>query len=85
MAKAEMMCPFSGKQCKECALYRGRHYYLCFCKQYRGYIKQSGSAELTRKDSTISRADPSKQFEVPPLKNTGVLDPFALPQKDINE
>ena len=26
------ICPFSGKICKECALYRGRHHYMCFSK-----------------------------------------------------
>jgi len=38
MAKTKMICPFSGKLCKECPQYRGRHYYLCFAKKYRGYL-----------------------------------------------
>ncbi len=33
-----MNCPFSGKGCKECSIYRGRHYFLCFSKRYRGVI-----------------------------------------------
>jgi hypothetical protein len=41
MAKIDMFCPFSYKLCAECPLYRGRHYYLCFCKKYRGYIGES--------------------------------------------
>ncbi len=41
MAKTEMLCPFTNKLCGECALYRGRHYYLSLCKQYRGYIGKS--------------------------------------------
>ena len=41
MAKTDMFCPFTNKLCNECALYRGRHYYLSFCKQYRGYIGES--------------------------------------------
>ena len=41
MAKTDMLCPFTHRLCKECALYRGRHYYLCFCKEYRGYIGES--------------------------------------------
>lgn len=36
MAKYKMICPFSGKACKECAVYRGRHYYLCYSAAYRG-------------------------------------------------
>jgi len=41
MAKINMLCPFSHRLCDECPLYRGRHYYLCFCKKYRGYIGES--------------------------------------------
>ncbi len=41
MAKTEMLCPFTNELCDECAIYRGRHYYLSFCKQYRGYIGES--------------------------------------------
>lgn len=42
MAKIDMVCPFSQRLCEECPLYRGRHYYLCFCEKYRGYIDQPG-------------------------------------------
>lgn len=38
MAKIAMLCPFNQKLCSECPLYRGRHYYLCFCEKYRGCI-----------------------------------------------
>ncbi len=41
MAKTNMLCPFTNRLCDECVLYRGRHYYLCFCKEYRGYIGES--------------------------------------------
>ena len=41
MAKINMLCPFSHRVCDECPLYRGRHYYLCFCEKYRGYIGKS--------------------------------------------
>jgi len=40
MAKINMVCPFSKKLCHECPIYRGRHYFLCFCEEYRGYIDQ---------------------------------------------
>ncbi|MFC1934049.1 hypothetical protein ACFLWC_04845 [Chloroflexota bacterium] len=42
MAKEDMTCPFSGKLCGDCALYRGRHYYLCFSKKYQGNLEKSG-------------------------------------------
>ncbi len=38
MAKTKMLCPFSKKLCKECAVYRGKHYFLCFQNKYRGYL-----------------------------------------------
>jgi molybdopterin converting factor small subunit len=37
MAKKSLLCPFSKGPCVECAIYRGRHYYLCFARDYRGY------------------------------------------------
>ena len=42
MAKAQMLCPFSEGLCKDCPVYRGRHYYLCFNKKYRGYLINKG-------------------------------------------
>jgi hypothetical protein len=40
MAKVKMMCPFSKTVCKDCPVYRGRHFYLCFCEKYRGSLPQ---------------------------------------------
>jgi hypothetical protein len=39
MAKKEMVCAFSDKSCKNCPLYIGRHYFLCFNPKYRGRLK----------------------------------------------
>lgn len=41
MTKASIVCPFSKKVCKECSFYRGRHYYLCYSKQYKKYLVNS--------------------------------------------
>ena len=38
MAKVAMTCPFSKRMCRDCAVYRGSHYYLCFKKEYRGCL-----------------------------------------------
>lgn len=38
MAKSKMLCPFTQGFCIECGQYRGRHYYLCDCEKYRGYL-----------------------------------------------
>ena len=29
------LCPFSRTVCRECAIYRGRHFELCACHNYR--------------------------------------------------
>jgi hypothetical protein len=50
MAKIDMLCPFTQRLCDECALYRGRHYYLSSCKQCRGYI---GESKENTKSGTI--------------------------------
>lgn len=41
MAKTKVVthkvkCPFSGRACINCAVYRGRHFNLCFQDHYRG-------------------------------------------------
>jgi hypothetical protein len=61
MAKIDMLCPFSKKLCRECPLYRGRHYYLCFSTKYRGYL---GEREKDVDKKIESRGiDP--EFEMP--------------------
>ena len=63
MAKTRMICPFTKKVCKECPLYRGRHYYLCFNPRYRGHLNESdqASAEVNTSISTPGRVErPSK-------------------------
>jgi len=33
--KETPVCPFSGRACKECAVYRGRHFELCSSRNVR--------------------------------------------------
>ena len=82
MAKVEMLCPFSGKKCKECAMYRGRHYYLCFSNNYRGHLKDSPLAEENRKYPACF-ADFEERLEMPARLSKKTIDPFTLPMKDI--
>ena len=84
MAKTRMMCPFSNKLCEECALYRGRHYYLCFCKKYRGYLDES--EEVTRVNILpASGTSSNDKFEMPSVISTSAIDPFTVALKDIRE
>ena len=77
MAKERMICPFSNRICEECPLYRGRHYYLCFYKKYRGYL---GKPEETDKGNSplVSEARSNKKFEIPSLFPANAIDPFAI-------
>ena len=63
MAKTKMLCPFSKELCRECPQYRGRHYYLCYCTKYRGYL--GDRVNESGKKTGNSRVDP--KFETPPL------------------
>ena len=41
MAKLDFLCPITQVLCKDCSLYRGRHYSMPFCKLYRERSKNS--------------------------------------------
>jgi hypothetical protein len=74
MAKEKMLCPFSGKLCQECPLYRGRHYYLCFNKSYRGHLENA--------DEAAEEKDPAEPVWAP-AKMPSAVDPFQRPMADI--
>jgi hypothetical protein len=78
MAKTRMICPFSGVMCKDCPVYRGRHYFLCFCEKYRGHLAESGKAPPP------SRTSSNGKLEIPPkVKALNVLDPFKFDLFDV--
>jgi hypothetical protein len=81
MAKEEMLCPFSGKLCRECPLYRGRHYYLCFSKKYRGHLEKPEGATGGANPGT-SEAETDERFDAP-AKMPSAIDPFKRPLEDI--
>ncbi len=61
MAKTKMLCPFTNKLCRECPMYRGRHYFLCFHVKYRGHLGDSGKRPKIRTWQTASQP----KFEMP--------------------
>jgi hypothetical protein len=77
VAKTRMVCPFSGRLCEECSLYRGRHYFLCFCKKYRGYLDGSGET-AQRAVSPASGFSSPRRFEIPLIKPGRAIDPFDM-------
>ena len=74
MAKKEMVCPFVSRLCKNCAIYIGRHYYLCFSAHYRGNKDRERSATHEGRGSDFDTGA-KRYFEMPALK-AGTLDPF---------
>jgi hypothetical protein len=66
MAKNPMRCPFSNKLCTECAVYRGRHYYMCTNKKYRGYIKPNNEIIFNHESSMFNQE-----------AVTGLLEPWS--------
>jgi hypothetical protein len=68
MAKTKMLCPFSGGLCKDCPVYRGRHFYLCFYPKYRGCLNKKG------KIPPVLRRGYNGKFEMPSLPR--VKDPY---------
>ena len=86
MAKTKMICPFLGEPCIECAFYRGRHYYLCFCDKYRGYVAQPTAPLVLSGESRgidPHKAQPSSHFDIPLKIPAKALDPFTRDLNDI--
>lgn len=44
--RARRVCPFTGGKCVRCALYRGRHYNLCFT----GHLQDTNDLKKSKKD-----------------------------------
>jgi len=74
MAKRKMLCPFSSRLCRDCPVYRGRHYALCFSESYRGYL--GGQGERARRQVRPSFEAQSKDRIVVPV--IGVRRPLDL-------
>jgi hypothetical protein len=60
MTKVAMLCPFSKGRCIECAVFRGRHYGLCFKTRY-----EARDDEVTKTKAYAARKLDTK-WEVPP-------------------
>jgi hypothetical protein len=83
MAREDMLCPFTGKLCRECPLYRGRHYYLCFSKKYRGHLEKLEEA-VKGDNPDASETNYDDHFK-PLTKMPSAIDPFKRPLPDIKE
>jgi hypothetical protein len=84
MAKREMICPFSGRLCEECPLYRGRHYFMCFCDRYRGHLNDTAGNGGTDKPLAAGLWS-AEIFEFPGIKPRSAIDPFVMTEIDSKE
>ncbi len=64
MATQMMRCPFSGKACKNCPLYRSRHYSLCFNAHYQKNIDQKDEINKLIKETTLKHGFLSLGYNV---------------------
>ena len=83
MAKVNMLCPFSGKPCKECPIYRGRHYFLCFNNNYRGHLKESNKASREVNTSLNVPERVEGLLKMQAVSQTKSIDPFIGSMPDI--
>jgi hypothetical protein len=60
MAKVKMSCPISKGPCVDCAIYRGRHFYLCFSKEYRGVTLGESQIEELKSQYKKKKQDDAK-------------------------
>jgi hypothetical protein len=67
-----MVCPISGKLCKNCALYNGRHYFLCFFSNHNDCSEMGMGTKLRAQSSG---AKSSWKFEIP--SEFKCFDPFT--------
>lgn len=77
-----MICPFSGKLCRECPIFRGRHYFLCYKEDYRGFIKENAATPVKTINRSFRR-DTADLLHMQVLDKTKPLDPYEVPQPDI--
>ena len=87
MAKEKMLCPFSERLCRECPLYRGRHYYLCYCSEYRGHLtdSESGTGRRPVKPDIDRYRDVRMPQVLEPSPTWLVLDEFVERQAEEQE
>ena len=63
MAKAKMVCPFSGKMCIQCGIFRGRHAGFCYVTTYRGCVQDG---QVLKKPEPKGSSDAKFDFpEIP--------------------
>jgi hypothetical protein len=85
MAKRKMLCPFSNRPCRDCPVYRGRHYALCFSKSYRGYLGRPGEPALRAARPSFEAAS-KERIVVPTIPVRRPLELYSItPEQALKE
>jgi hypothetical protein len=86
MAKTKMLCPFSGDLCKNCSVYRGRHYYLCFYGNYRGHLHETGEVSSNPAPPTpwpgLNPKFETPYIKLPHIKPIKAIDPHFIIKRE---
>lgn len=59
-----MICPYSHYLCRECSVFRARHYYLCFCRDYRGYLGDNQDEKAPPESTLLKETESKKDNEL---------------------
>jgi len=77
VAKTKKLCLISGNLCKDCSLYRARHYYICFSDNYRGHLCKSVEVSDTIAPPTPG-PNRNHKSEIPHIKPRNTIDPYTI-------
>jgi hypothetical protein len=77
MAQTKRLCLFSGNLCRECALYRARHHYLCSRDNYRGHLCKTGEVSDTIAPPAPGPSSNHKS-EIPYIKPRNVVGMYTI-------
>ena len=84
MPKLRMLCTFSRQPCKDCALYRGRHYALCYSESYRGYLGKRGEAARPAPRSPFEPGSDNRVV-IPVIRVKRPIDLFAAAREALHK
>ncbi len=72
MAKVKLVCPFSMKACRECGIFRGRHFGHCYFPKFEKRI--ANKEELEGQEIIKPKpANGSTRFEIPDMSDWDIL------------
>ena len=84
MPKLRMLCTFSRQPCKDCSVYRGRHYSLCFSESYRGYLGKPREGAGATPQSAFEPGSENR-IVIPVIRVKRPIDLFAAAREALHK